>query len=158
MLQNLSNLVCLGDDFRRFSHPNAQNLAQSQNSQIMCWTCSAPRLGSASISLSPCSCLVVRFPGDQRWGWQEKRARRRFLCCAFVSGGLGIAFLRGSARGRSSKVFPGGSPRVGAGLSALLCHWGRWRPARAGGNDGKGRTASEFGDSCASLLGAHPRS
>lgn len=107
MLQKLSNLVCLGDDFRRFSHPNAQNLAQSQNSQIMCLTCSALRLGSASISLSPCSCLVVRFHGDQRWGCQEKRARRRFLCCAFVSGGLGIAFLRGSARGGSSKVFPG---------------------------------------------------
>lgn len=38
------------------------------------------------------------FHGDQGWGWQERRARRRFLCCAFVSGGSGIAFLRVSAR------------------------------------------------------------
>lgn len=104
------------------------------------------------------------FCGEASMGIRGGAGRRgRFLCCAFVSGGSGITFLRVSARWGAprfgfSLVGAEQSPWVGAGLSALLCLWGRWRPARAGGNDGKGWDASKCGDSCASLLGAHPRS
>lgn len=62
------------------------------------------------------------FRGDQRWGWQERR-RRRFLCCAFVSGGSGITFLRVSARWEAprcgfSLLGAEQSPGVDAGLSS----------------------------------------
>lgn len=104
--------------------------------------------------------LCWGFHGDQRWGWQERRARRRFLCLE----GQTLLFwgcLQGEKlQGVSfpfSLVGAEQSPWVAAGLSALLGHWGRWRPARAGGDDGKGWVASKCGDPHASLLGAHPR-
>lgn len=62
------------------------------------------------VPASPCPHAAVPwggFRGDQGWGWQERRGRRRFLCCAFVSGGSGIAFLR--VRSSELWVFPGGS-------------------------------------------------
>lgn len=69
----------------------------------------------------------------------EASQEKVFVLC-FCVWRVGHRFSEGVCKVGSSKpwVFPGGSPRVGAGLSALLCHWGRWRPARAGGKDGKG--------------------
>lgn len=37
MLQNLPNLVYLGDDFQTFSHLSTQNLAQSSTYQNISW-------------------------------------------------------------------------------------------------------------------------
>lgn len=73
--------------------------------------CSAPRLGSASISLAPCSsCSVVGFPWGAEVGLAGEEKEKDFVLC-FVSGGSGITFLRVPARWGSSRVwvFPAGS-------------------------------------------------
>lgn len=161
LLQNLSNLVCLGDDFRRFSHPNAQNLAQSRNSQIVCvtWVFSS-EAGKCQHLPVPTQLFHEVVSMGIRGGAGRRGEAGEGFCAVLLclEGRASLFWGREAPSCGFSLVGAEWSPWVGAGLSALLCHWGRWRPARAWGKDEKGRVASEFGDSCASLLGACPRS
>lgn len=97
ILQNLSNLVYLGDDFQTFSHLGTQNLAQSRSYQnisrrLLCdleW-CLALKSRSVHISPSP---HVVRFltPRCQESGpemelaEEERQEKVAVLCfCVLV--------------------------------------------------------------------------
>lgn len=121
--------------------------------------CDLGQCSGASISLAPCTAVLWWVSMGIRGGAGRTGEPGEGFCVWRVR----HRFSEGVCKVRSSKVwvfpFPCGSraESLGAGLWALLGRWSRWRPARAGGSDGKGWVASRCGDSCASLLGAQPR-
>lgn len=156
MLQNLSNLACLGDNFWRFSHPNAQTLAQSQIPKLCVWPGTVFRCQHLPGSMQQQFCAEVSMgvrgeagrTGEPGEGFCVWRVRHRFS--------------EGVCKVRSSEVWVFPFPwweqsRVLEWLQGCQLYWGSWRPARAGGDGGKGWVASKCGGSHASLLGAHPR-